>query len=65
MDSVQLRLELIKLAFKPHEKPENAIKTAEALEAYVLRDQGSKTPAPVVPKEQNSHGHQGNKNKNR
>lgn len=45
----QLRLELLKLTYKGHEHPNNAVASAKILEAYVTEGQDKeKTPEPVV-----------------
>ena len=56
MDSVQLRLEIVRLVYKAHEKPENAIETAKVLEAYVA---GEAKPVQLNP--QKGQQHQANK----
>jgi hypothetical protein len=44
MDRDQLRLELLKLVYKPHEHPDAAVKTAKVLETYVVEAQAKEKP---------------------
>lgn len=63
MERDQLRLELLKLAYKPHEHPKNAVETAEVLEAYVLGEEiKAKVTAPTVATQSQPQGKHG-KNK--